>query len=146
MFLCTRWLQWLDTYAFWWNWSFTIWTLFPSYFFGSHKDIFHLWLISSLDLVFSTRSCSIQWRFFGSIVWHCLQLHTLLMFFMIILLFLSSRTFFPSLFGVGFFPCGFLYFSDLQIFGCDWVPHQALFLGPKFAFSIVVSLLFMHCL
>ena len=67
--------------------------------FGSHEDVFHLWFISSLDLVFSTWSCCIQWRFFRSTVWQCLQLHASVMFFVIILLFLSSGTFFPSLFG-----------------------------------------------
>ena len=56
--------------------------------------------------------------------------------------YLLKQSFLLSLFGVGFFPCGFLSFSALQRFGCDWVPDQALLPGPKFAFSIVVSLLF----
>ena len=45
--LCTRWLQWLDTYAFWWDGSFTIWKLFHSYFWKPWR-----YLPSSIDQLF----------------------------------------------------------------------------------------------
>ena len=82
--------------------------------YGHHEDVFHLQLISSSNLVFSTWSCSIQWRFFRSTIWQCLQLHASMMFFMIILLFLSSETLFPSLFGVGF--SLFLLFKEIWLY------------------------------
>ena len=47
MFLCTRRLQWLDTYAFRWDGSLTIWTLFHSYFWKSWR-----YLPSSIDQLF----------------------------------------------------------------------------------------------
>ena len=95
-----------------------------------------------------------QWRFFRSTVTFRQSFAASTCFSGVLhdhLLFLSSETFpsleassvlhqylsacFPSLLGVGFFPCGFFYLSSFQRFGCAWVPHQVLFSKTQFYFQ-----------
>ena len=101
--------------------------------FGGNKYAFHLQLISSLDIIIPTQSCSKQWSLFTLAIWQCLQLHPLVVFFMIIFcsyllghslvwrILQSFTSSFQHYFHL------FFYQGSFWKFGCAWIPHRALF-------------------